>query len=214
MPGFYDDVRPLDPAERAALNAVLPWAEAEWRAVARAPQPWGEAEYTLHERTSARPTLEINGIAGGFYGEGFKTVLPARALAKISCRLVPDQQPARIYELVRDHIARITPPTVRSAVRLVESGAPGLLIDRDAPAMRAAAAAYEKGWGRCPIFMREGGSVPIAATFQRALDADLVFMPFGYKGCGAHGPNEHVYIEMFHKGIDTAIYFMQEIGAR
>ncbi len=213
VPGFYDNVLPLEAEERAALKAVLPWVEAEWEAVTGAPQPWGEPEYTLHERVGARPTLELNGIAGGFYGDGFKTVLPAKAHAKISCRLVPNQNPARIYTLIRDYVAEITPPTVRSELRRLEAGAPGVLIARDTPAMRAAVTAYTKGWGKPPIFMREGGSVPVIAQIQQSLDAQMVLMAFGYKGCRAHGPNEYVYIDMFHKGIDTAIYFMQAVGA-
>lgn len=212
VPGFYDDVLPITAAERAALGESLPWTEREWHEVTGAPRPWGEAQYTLLERSGARPTLEINGIAGGFYGTGFKTVLPASATAKISCRLVPNQQPQRIYQQVRDYITRITPPTVRAELTALELGAPGVLLDRDTPAMRAAVSAYEKGWGARPIFTREGGSVPVVAAFQEHLGMPIMLMPFGYKGCGAHGPNEHMYIEMFHKGIDTAIHFYQTLS--
>lgn len=211
VPGFYDDVLALDEAERTDLATALPWFETEWKAVAAAPQPWGEPQYNLHERIGARPTLEINGIAGGFAGEGFKTVLPARALAKISCRLVAKQKPERIYQLVKDHIARITPPTVQSELRLHSIGEPAL-IDRDSQAVQAAMAAYEKAWGKRPFLTREGGSVPIAVDLQRALNVPMVFMAFGYKGCGAHGPNEHVYLDMWRKGIDTMLFFYEEIS--
>ena len=214
VPGFYEGVCPLDAEERATLSEALPWVEAEWAQVTGAPQPWGEPAFTLLERVGVRPALEFNGIAGGFYGEGFKTVLPASARAKISCRLVPDQQPEHIFALIQDCVRTLTPPTVRAQLRRVESGAPGILLDRKTIAMQAAASAYEKGWGRRPIFLREGGSVPVVATLQRELEASLVMMPFGYKGCRAHGPNEHVYIDMFHKGIDTAIHFIEELSAR
>ncbi len=214
VPGFYDDVLPLSAEERAVLQAALPYAQTEWDAVTGAAQPWGEAEYTLLERSGARPTLEINGIAGGFYGTGFKTVLPAKATAKISCRLVPHQDPARTFEQVRDYIQALTPPTVHSEITLLEEGAPGVLFDRDTPAMRAAAQAYTQGWGVAPIFSRAGGSVPVVAAFQQKLNLPMVMLAFGYKGCGAHGPNEHVYLEMSHKGIATAIHFLQDYPAQ
>ncbi len=210
VPGFYDNVLALDDEERTELKKILTWSETEWQNVASAPQPWGESEFTLLERSTARPTLEINGMAGGYYGDGFKTVLPARALAKISCRLVANQNPQRIYECVRDYIAEINPPTVRSELRVLESGAPAALTDRNTSAMQAAMRAYERGWGKRPFFTREGGSVPIVTTLQRELEAPIVLMPFGYKGNRAHGPNEHIYIEMFHKGIDTSIHFFDE----
>ena len=211
VPGFYDDVLALDDAERADLEKVLPWIEAEWRTVAAAPQSWGEFQYNLHERIGARPTLEVNGIAGGFAGQGFKTVLPAKALAKISCRLVAHQQPERVFELVRDYIAQIAPPTVRVDVRLHSTGEPAL-TDRNSQAVQAGLMAYERAWGKRPFLVREGGSVPIVVDLQRALNVPVVFMAFGYKGCGAHGPNEHVYLDMWHKGIQTMLYFYEEIS--
>jgi acetylornithine deacetylase/succinyl-diaminopimelate desuccinylase-like protein len=211
VPGFYDDVMSLDDAERADLESALPWIDAEWHSVAAAPQSWGELQYNLHERIGARPTLEINGIAGGFAAEGFKTVLPAKALAKISCRLVANQQPERIYQLVKNYIAEIAPPTVRTEMRLHSTGEPAL-VDRNSLAVQAAMNAYEKAWGKRPFLTREGGSVPIVVDLQRALQSPMVFMAFGYKGCGAHGPNEHVYLDMWRKGIDTMLYFYQEIG--
>jgi acetylornithine deacetylase/succinyl-diaminopimelate desuccinylase-like protein len=211
VPGFYDDVVPISEAEHANLEKALPWIENEWRQVAAAPETWGEAQYNLHERIGARPTLEINGIAGGFAGEGFKTVLPGKALAKISCRLVANQQPERIYQLVNDFVAQITPPTVRAEVRLHSTGEPAL-TDTKLPAIQIALNAYEKAWGKRPFLTREGGSVPIAVDLQRTLNAPLIFMAFGYKGCGAHGPNEHVYLDMWHKGIDTILYFYEDIS--
>jgi acetylornithine deacetylase/succinyl-diaminopimelate desuccinylase-like protein len=125
---------------------------------------------------------------------------------------VPDQDPERIAKLVQDHIADLTPPTVTTELRILEMGAPGILFDRNTDAMRAVINAYEKGWGVKPIFSREGGSVPVVSAFDEHLDAQMVLMPFGYKGCGAHGPNEHVYLEMFNKGIATAIHFYDEFA--
>jgi acetylornithine deacetylase/succinyl-diaminopimelate desuccinylase-like protein len=211
VPGFYDGVRPLDDDERAALAPVEPWTEAEWHTVTGARQPWGEPAYSLHERIGARPTLEFNGITGGFQGVGTKTVIPAQASVKITCRIVPDQDPQDLYERVRDYIASIAPPTVTVEVRMGDMGAPGVLMDRHSRAMAVAARAYEKAWGRKPLFSREGGSVPVVAAFQRELACPLVLMPFGYKGCGAHSINEHVYLDMFYKGIETAIHFYNDL---
>jgi acetylornithine deacetylase/succinyl-diaminopimelate desuccinylase-like protein len=211
VPGFYDEVRPLDADERAELAKALPWIEQEWRDVAAAPQQWGEPAYNLHERIGARPTLEINGIRGGYAGDGFKTVLPGKALAKISCRLVADQHPERIYERVRDYITQITPPTVRSELRYLESGDPAL-IDRHAPAVQAYARAIERSWSKVPIYVREGGSIPVVVELQRNIPAPVVLMSFGYKGCAAHGPNEHVYLDLWYRGIDTMLYFYDEVS--
>ncbi|GIL11562.1 MAG: hypothetical protein BroJett038_02820 [Chloroflexota bacterium] len=210
VPGFYDDVLPLSDEERAELaKSAAP--EDYWREMTGVPAFWGEAAYALHERIGARPTLEINGLVSGFYGEGSKTVLPARALAKISCRLVANQQPRRIFEQVRGHIARITPPTVRSEVRLIAEAQPAR-TDLNNPAMRAAMAAYEKGWGKRPLFERGGGTLPVMADIQRELKMPVVLMGFGLRSDGAHGPNEHFHVEMFHKGINTAVYFFEELA--
>ncbi len=211
VPGFYDDVEPLSDEERAELAKALPWIESEWRDVAAAPAQWGEPAYNLHERIGARPTLEINGIAGGFAAEGFKTVLPGRALAKISCRLVPHQTSHKIYERVRAYVMQIAPPTVRVEMRLVSIGEP-LLIDRHSAPVQAALRAYETVWGKRPNFTRAGGSIPVAVDLQRELGAPLVLLAFGYKGCGAHGPNEHVYLDMWYRGMATMIAFCREIA--
>ncbi|MBI5671306.1 MAG: dipeptidase [Chloroflexi bacterium] len=210
VPGFYDDVLPLSDDERAELQrSAAP--ESYWRDMTGVPQFWGEPAYALHERVGGRPTLEINGFVSGFYGAGSKTVLPAKALAKISCRLVANQNPRRIFELVRDQIARLTPPTVRSEVRLIAEAFPAMTDPRE-PAIQAASAAYEKGWGRRPLFERGGGTLPIMADLQRELNVPVVLLGFGLRSDGAHGPDEHFSVEMFHKGIDTAIYFFEELG--
>jgi acetylornithine deacetylase/succinyl-diaminopimelate desuccinylase-like protein len=145
----------------------------------------------------------------GFTGEGSKTVLPAKAMAKISCRLVSNQNPTRIYELVRDYVAQITPPTVRSEVKLINVGDPAI-VDIHAPEVQDAVRAYARGWGAEPIFMREGGSIPVVADFRRELGLPVILMGFGLNTDGAHGPDEHFSIEMFHRGIDTAICYLDE----
>jgi acetylornithine deacetylase/succinyl-diaminopimelate desuccinylase-like protein len=211
VPGFYDDWLPLDPQEREQINANG-LTDAFWIAETGAPMTWGEADFTLVERIGARPTLEINGLLSGFTGTGAKTVLPAKAMAKISCRLVANQKAQRIYELLRDHIARITPPTVRSELRLLHSGE-AAFTDIKAPVMQAAIAAYEKGWGHRPIFTRSGGSIPIVADFQNKLGLPVVLLGFGLGG-GAHGPNERFSIEAFQRGILTAMQFYKEVVAR
>lgn len=205
VPGFYDDVRPLDVEERAEL-AKTPWELEAWSAGTGISTPWGEPQFTLGERVSARPTLEINGMVSGFYGEGAKTVLPAKAMAKMSCRLVANQNPKKIYELVKAYIAQITPPTVRSELRLLHVGDPAL-TERDSVAMQAAISAYEQAWGKAPVFMREGGSIPIVADFQRELGIPVILMGFGLHTDGAHGPDEHFRLELFYKGIDAIIAF-------
>ena len=155
--------------------------------------------------------MEINGLLSGWTGEGAKTVLPAKAMAKISCRLVANQEPHKIYELVRKYIAGITPPSVHSEVTLINIGSPAM-VDIHTPAMQAAVRAYERGWGATPIFAREGGSIPVVADLKVELGLPSILMGFGLNTDGAHGPDEHFAVEMFHRGIDTAICFYEEMG--
>lgn len=210
VPGFYDTVRPISDQERKALQESAK-SESQWQTETGVSGFWGEEGYALHERIGARPTLEINGFASGFYGAGSKTVLPAKAIAKMSCRLVPDQDPNKIFELVRDQLLKLTPPTVRAEVRILASAFPAVM-DINSPAMTAASTAFEKGWGKAPLFERGGGTLPIIADFQRLLNVPVILMGYGLPDDGAHGPNEHFHLEMFHKGIDTAIYFFEEIA--
>lgn len=212
VPGFYEDVQPLRDEERQILSPVTALMEQEWDDVTGAPAHWGEPEFRLHERIGARPTLEINGIAGGYYGEGFKTVIPSKALAKISCRLVPDQNPDLIFEQVAACLRSLTPATVTLDIRQLEEGSPGIVLDRHSPAMQAVFKAYEAAWGTAPRYSRAGGSIPVVSAFQARLGMPIVLMPYGYKGCGAHSINEHMYIDMFHKGIETAIRFYHEFA--
>jgi acetylornithine deacetylase/succinyl-diaminopimelate desuccinylase-like protein len=209
VPGFYDDVLVLDAQEREELNKHA-LGDDYWKELTGIPMAWGEPGYTLVERMGARPTLEINGILSGFTGPGAKTVLPAKAMAKISCRLVANQKALHIYELLRDHIARITPPTVRSELKLLHSGE-AAYTDLKAPSIQAAIAAFKRGWGGDPIFTRSGGSIPIVADFQGKLGLPVVLLGFGV-GDGAHGPDERFLVEAFRKGVKTAICFYEEIG--
>lgn len=212
VPGFYDDVLVLSPGERAALKhtAMSPDRLIEETGVLR---PWGEPDYEINERIGARPTLEINGIGGGFQGEGVKTVLPAQAMAKITCRLVAHQNPARIIQCVTDHIKHLTPDTVTVEVRpLPGDGAP-VLVPLDNPAIQTAVSAYEKVWGKKIVFQRGGGTLPILPHLQHHLNLPVVLMGFGLPGDGAHGPNESFNIQMFHRGIETIIHYLQDIPA-
>jgi acetylornithine deacetylase/succinyl-diaminopimelate desuccinylase-like protein len=207
VPGFYDDVIPLAADERTELSRSA-WKLDEWKAVTGAPAPWGEPDYAIHERTGARPTLEINGIAGGYFEPGFKTVLPAKAWAKISCRLVANQDPDQIAKLLIRYVEKITPTTVRSQL-IYRRGAPAAFVDIHTPAMQAAITAYEHGYQKKPIFMREGGSIPVVADFQKELGIPVILMGLGLNNDGAHGPNEHFMVDMFSKGIHTAVHFHQ-----
>ncbi len=210
VPGFYDKVRPLNEADRAEI-AKLAYTDEQFLNITGAPGVWGEEGYTADERVVGRPTMEINGLLSGWTGEGAKTVLPAKAMAKISCRLVADQDPHEIYELTKAYIAQITPSTVRSELKLLNMGDPAM-IDPNLPEMKAAVRAYERGWGKAPLFSRTGGSIPVVADFKRVLGVNTIMLGFGLNTDGAHGPDEHYSIEMFHKGIDTAIYFLEEVA--
>ena len=213
VPGFYDDVAPVTATDRALLERVEPFLQAEWDDVVAAPAVWGEAEYILPERLGARPTLEINGIHGGYTGAGMKTVLPARAFAKITCRLVPRQKPARVIQSVIDHIHNIAPATVTVDIRPSEPGAEAVLLDVEGLAMAAAAEAYTHAWGVEPVFERSGGSVPICFECMKVAD-EVVIMSYGLKSGRAHGPNENIYLQNFYNGIQATIKFIDVVGSR
>ena len=209
--GFYDDVVELTEAEREEI-AQVNWDNVDWGEATGAPVPWGEEDYTLLERIGARPTLEITGMASGYYGEGSKSIVPHKAVAKISCRLVANQNPGDIQNKVIKFIEKLAPPTVQVEVKPLRIGAYPALIKTDTPAIQVAISAYEKGWGTTPIFKREGGSIPIVSDFQNSLGLPVVMMGFGLNSDNLHGPNEHFSLEMFHKGINTSIYFLRGIG--
>lgn len=210
VPGFYDGVQPLDAQERAAL-AQVPYGEAELLAESGVPAAWGEPGFTVTERIGARPTLEINGIWGGFIGDGFKTVIPAEAHAKVSCRLVPGQNSAKIGPLLAGYLQQIAPPTVEVSVH-TRQHAPATVVPLDVPAIQAAARAYERTFGARPVFSREGGSIPVATVVQESLDIPLVFMGFGLPDDNLHAPNEKLHLPNFYRGIRASIAFMQELA--
>lgn len=211
VPGFYDDVQPLDNQERAAL-AQVPYGEEELLAESGVPMAWGEPAFTVTERVGARPTLEINGIWGGFIGDGFKTVIPAEAHAKVSCRLVPHQHSAAIGALLERYLQQIAPPTVQVTVR-TRQHAPATMVPLDVPEIEAVARAYERTFGARPVFSREGGSIPVATLVQETLDIPILFMGFGLPDDNLHAPNEKLHLPNFYRGIRASIALMEELAA-
>jgi len=201
VPGFYDRVVPLPAWQRAEL-AALPFDEADWCASIGVPKPDGEAGFGTLERLWTRPTLEVNGLVSGYTGEGSKTIVPARATAKISCRLVPDQRPEEITALVADRLRALAPPTVRVEVT-PQHGGPPAVIDRDHPVLEVAARAYTAGYGIAPVFTREGGSVPIVELFQRVLGVEVLLLGFGLPDQNEHAPNEYLSLTNFARGTET-----------
>ena len=210
IPGFYDKVRPLTVEERQVL-AQFPLAEGEWLAETGAPQAWGEPDYTLIERLGARPTLDVHGIIGGYTGPGGKTVLPSTVHCKLSMRLVPDQDPQEIAQLFRDYVQSIVPPTIRVSIT-GRGGSPATITDLSIPAMKAAVSAYEASFGVPPVFMREGGSIPVVGQFQEYLDLETVLMGFGLPDDRIHAPNERFYLPNYYRGIETSIHFLTAYG--
>lgn len=208
IPGFYDKVRELSDEERKVLRQ-FPLDEEKWLQNAGAPQIWGEPEFSLVERIGARPTLDVNGISGGYTGPGRKTVLPSTVHVKISMRLVPDQEPREIAALFRQYVESIAPPTVTVKID-ASSFSPASITDYTVPAMQAASAAYEEVFGRKPVYMREGGSIPVVAAFQTHLGQEAVLMGFGLPTDRIHSPNERFYVPNFYKGIQTSIHFLAE----
>ena len=210
--GFYDRVQPISDDERREWE-LLPFDEEQFRREeVGAPVLWqGEAGYSVHQRMTSRPTLEIHGIQGGFVGDGQKTVIPARAVIKVSMRLVPDQDPLQVARLFQRRIHEIAPPTVHAAARLLSHAYPAL-VDRHAPAVQAAAEAYRLGFGALPIFQRSGGTLPVVADFIRILGAPVVMMGFGLPDDNLHSPNEKFSLSHFYRGIRTAIHFMHTMA--
>ena len=210
VPGFYDRVRDWGERERAYMREAGP-SDAEILADASTRRGWGEAGYSLYERTTIRPALTVNGLTGGYQGKGVKAVIPARASAKINIRLAPDQDPQEIDRRFRVHIAKIAPATVRVAVRTDLSAKPAVL-DREHPAMRAAARAYRRGFGVTPSFLRSGGTIPIVNLLQDQLGIPTVLMGFALPDDQLHGPNEKMHLPTFFRGIATSMAFLEEIA--
>ena len=166
---------------------------------------------TRSRRVSARPTLDINGLWSGYSGPGPKTIIPASAGAKLSSRLVADQDPHRVFELIEAHIEERAPDTVAVEVRLLTTGRPAL-VPFDLPEMQAAVRAYERGWGHTPVFTRGGGSIPVVADIVELMRVPVVMMGYGLDSDGLHAPNEHYGVDMFRRGIETAIVYLEELA--
>lgn len=210
IPGFYDAVRAPSPEESRAW-ASLPFDEEHYRRTevgARALT--GEPGYSVFARTWARPTLEVHGIRGGFTGEGAKTVIPSTAVAKVSFRLVPDQDPAIVVEQIRTAIAAATPRGVTAEFRLLH-GAPAASVDPAHPLIAKAAAALTQAFGRETVYIRSGGSIPIVGLFREALGIPSILMGFGLPDDGLHSPNEKFHLPNFHRGIETVNTFLHSL---
>jgi acetylornithine deacetylase/succinyl-diaminopimelate desuccinylase-like protein len=205
IPGFYDDVIESNKAERAEM-AKAPYDEADYKHDLGVKELWGEKGYTTNERTGIRPTLEVNGIWGGYTGEGAKTVLPSKAFAKISCRLVPNQTSAKMTEVLIKHIESIAPRNVSVKASKHHGGDP-YLTPVDSIEYQAAAKAIETTFGKSPIPVRGGGSIPITSLFQSVLGLKTVFLGFGLDSDNLHSPNEKFDLANFYKGIETIPYF-------
>ncbi len=205
IPGFYTDVVEARPEERA-LMAEAPFDELAYKADLGVNELWGEKGFTTNERTGIRPTLELNGIWGGYTGEGAKTVLPSKAFAKISCRLVPNQDSHRITDLLIQHLIAIAPANVTVKASLHHGGEP-YMTPIDSREYRAAARAIETTFGKQPIPVRGGGSIPICALFEKELGLKIIFLGFGLDSDNLHSPNEKFDLANFYKGIETIPYF-------
>ncbi|HET8587461.1 MAG TPA: dipeptidase [Candidatus Limnocylindria bacterium] len=211
IPGFYDKVRELTDAERAAY-AALPFDEEEWRTAIDVPAAGqGERGFTLLERMSARPTLDVNGLWGGYSGEGSKTIIPAWAAAKVSTRLVPDQEFSEVERSFVAHIKAIAPPTVRVEVKVIHGGAPAL-TDLDSAAIRLAATALEAAFGKAPLFQRSGGSVPVVAALEKQLGLKSVLVGFASPNGNFHAPNEWMPLANYRGGMDAIVRLWDAFG--
>jgi acetylornithine deacetylase/succinyl-diaminopimelate desuccinylase-like protein len=211
IPGFYDEVRPLSDEERDAWKQ-LPFNEKKYRKDIGAPKLSGETGYTVLERAWARPTFDVNGLNAGFTGDGAKTVIPAVAMAKVSMRLVPDQDPDTIAERFEDYVRKITPKTVELKITRMHGGKPWI-TDYHNPYVQAAARAIEQGFGKPPVFCREGGSIPVVSTFQKELGVPAVLFGVGLPDENAHAPNERLDLGNFHNGIVASAILYEELAA-
>ena len=210
IPGFYDDVVALTEADRAVF-AALPFDETAHAALIGVPALVGEVGYEVLERRGARPTLDVNGIWGGFQGDGAKTIIPARAHAKVSCRLVPDQDPDVIFEAFRTFIEAIAPPGVTTTVTSLGGGRPSL-TPIDHPATKAAARALEATFGRAPVYIREGGSIPVTASFESILGLPVVLLGFVQPNDNAHAPDEWMDLRNYESAIRAIVRTWDEIA--
>ena len=205
IPGFYDDVEEVSRAERDMI-AHIPFDEEKYKAAIGVKELFGEKGYSTLERNSCRPSFDICGIWGGYTGKGAKTVLPSKAYAKVSCRLVPHQDHHKISQLFADYIRSIAPATVQVKVTPMHGGQ-GYVFPIDHPAYRAAEKGFEKAFGRKPLAVRRGGSIPIIATFEQVLGVKTILMGFGLESNAIHSPNENIPLDILRKGIEAVVEF-------
>jgi acetylornithine deacetylase/succinyl-diaminopimelate desuccinylase-like protein len=205
IPGFYDDVLEATAAERELLNKA-PLDIAEYKKAIDVAELRGEKGYTTIEHTGIRPTFDVCGIWGGYTGEGAKTVLPSKAYAKISCRLVPNQHHEKIAVMFKEHFEKIAPPSVKVKVKVLHGGQ-AYVCPIDLPSYKAAEQAYHETYGKQPIPLRSGGSIPIISTFEDILGLKSILMGFGLESDAIHSPNENYPLENFYRGIETIAAF-------
>jgi acetylornithine deacetylase/succinyl-diaminopimelate desuccinylase-like protein len=184
-----------------------------WQQETGAPRPWGDSAYTLRERMGARPTIEVNGLFSGYTGPGSKSIIPEKATAKITCRLVPNQDPNKLMELIQEHIEAHTPATVRSLV-YPKRGMPGVIVDRHSPPMQLAVEAYRRVFGKEALFSLEGGSIPAVMMLKETLGVPVIMMGFGLPDDNLHAPNEKFDLEQFRLGLQTVITYYQLLRER
>lgn len=208
--GFYDDVRELSPEERTQL-AQIPYGEEELREETGVPASWGDSQYTIVERMGARPTIDMTSFKGGLLEEGIKNIVPQKAWGHLTARLVPHQDPHKIFELIKQHIERHTPPSVKVTFDK-HSANEAVLIDPHSEPMQKAVAAYKEVFGQDPLFLLEGGSIPVVKLFIDELGMPAVLMGFGLPDDNLHAPNEKFAIEQYRLGIQTLIYYYDSLG--
>jgi acetylornithine deacetylase/succinyl-diaminopimelate desuccinylase-like protein len=208
IPGFYDDVQELSEQERELLPAL---DEEWWKKHAGASVLFGDPAYGVTERARARPTFDVNGILSGFTGEGSKTVLPAKAMVKLSMRLVPDQRPEKIRAAVERYLEQHVPETMNWEL-IEHASAPPSVIPHDSPEVQAAAEAFEAVWGKRPLFDRIGGTVPVVGIIKEVLGAESLMLGFGLPSDNIHGPNEKQHLPNFFRGVETFIRFIYAVG--
>jgi acetylornithine deacetylase/succinyl-diaminopimelate desuccinylase-like protein len=211
VPGFYDGVNNVSAVERKALNA-LPWKAKDFKNAVGAPDYCGEKGFTTVERLWIRPTLELNGIWGGYQGEGAKTVIPSVAYAKFSTRLVPGQNPAKIAKLVEKHLRKLLPKSVHCKFSVLSTGKPWVAAYH-APIFQVAQAALQKGFGKRAVFIREGGSIPFVTQMHDTFKVPCVLIGFGLPDENAHAPDEHLALENYYGGIKAIAHFYQDLAA-
>jgi len=212
IPGFYNAVREVAPAERQELRCCAPGNQ-KILADLDLPKGWGEAGYSLFERMTLRPALTINGLSGGYTGPGSKSVIPSKGVARLSMRLVPAQEPMEISHLLRRHIAAVKPPGVYTRLKITGGSAP-VIVPRRHPALAAAARAIYNVWSVPPVFTRSGGTIPLVAQLQRRFDVPIILLGFGLPDDDIHAPNEKMSLSNFFRGVETVIRLLEEYRER